>query len=107
MAVLYWDKGDGPQTTQELADVVEREGFLTTGLLINSSGQRCFWGVLYEAAHDQASGDVICNYPDKIIALESFSLLMRNGLSPNDNDQFDGNGEERCAEMVRRLRAIL
>jgi len=106
VAVLYWDKGTGPQTTQELADVVEQEGFLITMFLINSLGQRCLWGVIYGAARDWASGDVIYNYSSKVIASESFNLLIRNRLSPDDNDQFDGSGEERCTEMVRRLRAI-
>ena len=107
MAVLCWDKGIGPQTTQELADVVEQEGFLTTLFLINSLGQRCLWGVIYEATRDRASGDVTYSHSDKVIALEAYNLLVQNGLSPDDNDQFDGSGEERCAEMVRRLRAIL
>ena len=96
---LNWVIGKGPATTQELADVVEKEGVL--GRLYYAdplTGLRCIMGVIY----DQAPG----NIRHRSLDLASWGALHKNGLSVSENDLFEGTSKERCAEMVRRLREI-
>ena len=96
---LNWVIGKGPATTQELADVVEKEGVL--GRLYYAdplTGLRCIMGVIHNHTPD--------NTRHRSLDLASWGALYKNGLSVSENDLFEGTSKKRCAEMVRRLRAI-
>ena len=96
---LTWAKGQGPATTQELADVVEAEGRLERGAVVTPDGLRCLWGVIedYSVGFDIGS---------RQLSRDHAIYLIRVGCGIRDNDNFSGTPEERCAEMVQRLRAI-
>ena len=95
---IEWAYGEGPTTLGGLADEVEREGRLVVGSLIDGNGERCLWGVLENV---ERSGRA-CRTLD--FALRVY--LMHNGLNPSDNNSFAGTPEERCQEMVRRMRKL-
>ena len=109
MARLYWKSGweQGPATTQELANVIEAEGALISGLWVTGAGQRCLWGVINDhyLAHAE---NVLFRFQGcrRILTEESRELLYDHNLSMKDSDSFLGSPKERCQEMVRRLRAI-
>jgi len=108
MAQLYWSSRwkRGPTTTQTLADIVEAEGALCTDYLINEVGQRCLWGVI-EDMYLMPEGTVFpCFQSRRMLVQESRELLCAHNLSVEDNDSYIGTPQERCREMVRRLRTI-
>ena len=94
---LTWAYGSGPATTQELANIVEAEGRLITRAYISSEG-RCLWGII----RDSIQG----NSARRSLNLRDSALLRSFRLSTVDNDYFIGTPEQRCVEMVKRLRAI-
>ena len=94
---LTWIHGNGPPTTQKLADEVEAEGKLYTGMFCTHNGERCLWGVVED------------RYPTgyrRVLTGESVEQLYLAELGIHNNDLFRGTPKERCAEMVRRLREI-
>jgi len=94
---ITWEFGTGPATTQELADLIEAEGRLVTGHFLGDDG-RCLWGVIYDYTV----------YASRVRRLDpqSYDALQRARLRAIDSDLFVGTPEQRCAEMVKRLRAI-
>ena len=96
---LDWGLGSGPETTQELADELEREKRLGVSAYTDSTGLRCLWGFIGGWRH--TFGD-----ERRRLRPTSERSLWGMGLSTSDNDAFLGTPEERCREMVRRLRAI-
>lgn len=98
---LTWARGQGPATTQELADAVEAEGRLERGAVVSPDGLRCLWGVIedYRYSINLESGS-------RLLSRDHAMYLIRVGCSIKENDNFSGTPEERCAEMVRRLRTI-
>jgi len=100
---LTWIHGVGPGTTQELADLVEQEGFLIKGEDVNRRGRRCLWGVIEDAHFDRVALETFIK---RFLSSTDIDTLGTYGLSASDNDDFPGNGRARCAEMVKRLRAI-
>ena len=95
---LKWAIGVGPATTGELADEVEAERRLYTDNLWSKDNHRCLWGVIQDSEpYRRFKRDLVW---------DSREQLHRNGLRGADNNSFVGTPEERCAEMVRRLRAI-
>jgi len=100
MARIVWSEGEGPATTQELANVVEAEGHLCTGWFVRSSDRvRCLWGVIEDYHGYNSEGS-------RKLSLESTEQLIDAQLGSCDNDDFEGTMKERCVEMVMRLRAI-
>ena len=97
---LEWKGRQGPSTTQELADEIEREGKLITGLLTSSMG-RCLWGVI-----EDCHGEPTHTYIGRNLTQHSAYWLCFYQLGTAQNDAFPGTPEERCAEMTRRCRAI-
>ena len=99
---LKWVSGNGPGSTQELADVVEREGRLIPSYYVDRHGNRCLWGVIndwYQTAHGDTSHRRQLDGRDVI-------RLHQYRLGTVRNDTFPGTPEERCAEMAKQLRAI-
>ena len=102
---LTWEKGTGPGTTQELADEVEREGALGTGSLVTRNGLlRCLWGVIEDYRFDNVALIIV---EGRRLSDDNRKHLIDNArCSAAANDNVPGTVVERCAEMVRRLRAI-
>ena len=101
---LTWALGQGPATTQELADEVVAEGRLGVNRYITPEGLRCLWGVINSFSWNK---DSLCERANRQLrAEEAFYLQLDAGCSSTANDDFSGTLEERCTEMVRRLRAI-
>ena len=101
---LTWKDGykPGPATTQDLADEVEAEGQLGAHQFISrKSGRRCLWGTIGDC-YLTSDG----TFFHRQLSQASLNGLQRLQLSTRENDAFIGTPEERCAEMVRRLRAI-
>ena len=101
---LHWDFGEGPTTTQELADLVAKEGRLITRLFLSRAGERCLWGVIEGYVVGGTDGPV----RSRQLAEVDSSYLMSStiGLAAVHNDMFAGTPEKRCVEMARRLRAM-
>jgi len=100
---LKWVFGNGPGSTQELADVVEREGRLTRSYYVDGRGNRCLWGVINDW-YRTSIGDT---GPRRQLDREDVLRLYQCHLDPVSSDAFGGTLGERCVEMARRLRAIL
>ena len=87
-------------TTQEAADLVEKENKLGCNNFIDKEGLRCVFGVI---------GDWSLFTPDahgKMARKKSIRALEHYKVSVQNNDTFVGTPEERCQEFVKRLRAI-
>ena len=102
---LIWARGVGPGTTQELADLVEQEGFLIKGQFIDRRRRRCLWGVI-DDAHFFDGFSFQAAAIERLLSDTDRGILGTYGLAASDNDNFPGTGRARCAEMVKRLRAI-
>ena len=105
---LHWDFGTGPATTQELADLVEKEGRLITGDFLTRSGQRCLWGVIGGYVKVAPETDKYFYIRTRRMAAADWSVLVCApiNLSSANSDAFVGTPEERCDDAVCRLRAI-
>lgn len=95
---LTWTLGTGPETTQELADEILREGRLCTGVFRSTAGRRCLWGVI--------CGVDVRARVNRSLAYQDAWLLQVHQLDAIDNDAFKGTQQARCQEMARRMRAI-
>ena len=101
---LHWSEGsiideNTPHNTQELADLVEKEVRLIADHYITSEG-RCLKAVLWDVQ------DNFRPLRRRWLVPKDNAYLVAHGLGIADNDAFDGTPEERCTEMVRRLRSI-
>lgn len=94
---IVWRQGQGPSTTQELADLIKAEGRLITKVFCGPAG-RCLWGVIY--------GAVLSGGYSRSLDLDCFRMLKSAGLRSDVNDNFVGTPEERCIAMARICRAI-
>ena len=98
---LIWARGDvGPATTQELADLVEKEGRLGIGGCRGTNELNCLWDVINSNVWPVVR-------LGRLLSPASCASLIEARCGVIDNDHFLGTPEERCAEFVRRLRAIL
>ena len=98
---LTWDKGQGPPTTQALADLVAAEGRWGTRTAVDEDNLRCLWGVIDDARRTKIAYDWL-----RQLSISDVNVLREAGCSAVANDYFAGTPEERCAEMTRRLRTI-
>jgi len=105
---LHWDFGTGPATTQELADLVEQEGRLITGVFMSRAGERCLWGVIEGYVKFAPETDKYFYIRSRGMTVADQGILVSppNNLSTDSSDAFTGTPEERCDDAVCRLRAI-
>ena len=91
---LHWVDGQGPATTQELAEAIRQEGRLGRGLLYNPTTKlRCAWGGAEDAGVSWKS--------ERHLTPEDVSLLFRSHFTPWANDHFAGTPEELCEHMAQ------
>jgi len=101
MAQLFWQRGQGPETTSALADIVEAEGCLNTGDLNDQTDAPTLWDIINGYLAVSTGGYVY----SRSLRQDSRHLLERSGLAEGSVHVRE-NGSVLCTEVVRRLRSI-
>jgi len=101
MAQLFWEQGQGPETTSALADIVEAVGCLNVGDLNDYTDAPTLWDIINGYLAVSTGGYVY----SRSLREDSRRLLEGSGLAQG-SVYVRGNGRDLCVETVRRLRSI-